>query len=44
LPLRRFTLRTTGTRPFVGDAGRAAGVIDSLRLVVATALPGRRPL
>jgi len=28
----------------VGDAGRAAGVIDSLRLVVATALPGRRPL
>jgi hypothetical protein len=36
LALRRLTLRTTGTRPFVGCAGWAVGVIDILRLVVAT--------
>jgi hypothetical protein len=39
LALRRFTPRPTRTRPFMRDAGRAVWVVDSLRLVVATAPP-----
>src|SRR5262245_49400320 len=33
----RFTPRPTGTRPFVGDAGRTVVVVDSLRLGMAPA-------